>query len=61
MKHKQILSVSSINSDSKNNYPLIRISGKWLNSFGFSTGDSIIVETTDSRIVIRKINFMETR
>ena len=60
MKHKQILSVSSINSDSNNNYPLIRISGKWLNNFGFSTGDSILVETTDSRIVIRKINYIET-
>lgn len=59
MKLKKILTVSSINSDANSNTPLIRICGKQLCDYGFSSGDKLLVEISESRIVVRKINFIE--
>ena len=59
MKHKQILTVSPVKKDSINTTPSIRISGKWLNDISFSAGDKILIEASDSKIVIKKIHFFE--
>lgn len=37
------------------NYPVIRIGGKYLRTFGFEIGTHVQVDLTESQIVIRKI------
>lgn len=37
------------------NYPVIRLAGKYLRTFGFEIGTHVQVDLTDSQIVIRKI------
>jgi hypothetical protein len=37
------------------NYPVIRIAGKYLRTFGFEIGTHVQVDLTDSQIVIHKI------
>ncbi|MBQ6349703.1 MAG: hypothetical protein IJI42_02100 [Methanobrevibacter sp.] len=59
MKQKKILTVSSVKSDSNCDIPLIRICGKQLLNYGFFDGDKLLVELSDSRIVIKKIHFIE--
>ena len=37
------------------NYPVIRIAGKYLRTFGFEIGIQVQVDLTDGQIVVRKI------
>jgi len=44
----------STNSNSGSNTPSIRLDGKWLQDYGFNTGDFISVECKDGELIIRK-------
>ena len=44
----------STNSNSSSDMPTIRLDGKWLQKYGFNTGDFIRVECKDSELIIRK-------
>ena len=44
----------STNNNSSNNTPSIRLDGKWLQKYGFSTGDFISVECKGGELIIRK-------
>ena len=43
-----------ISSNSGSNTPSIRLDGKWLQEYGFNTGDFISVECKDGELIIRK-------
>ena len=44
----------STSSNSGSNTPSIRLDGKWLQEYGFNTGDFISVECKDGELIIRK-------
>ena len=44
----------STNSNSSSDIPTIRLDGKWLQKYGFNTGDFIRVECKGGEIIIRK-------
>ena len=44
----------STNSNSGSDTPTIRLDGKWLQEYGFNTGDFISVECKGGELIIRK-------
>ena len=44
----------STNSNSSSDIPTIRLDGKWLQKYGFNTGDFIRVECKGGELIIRK-------
>ena len=44
----------STNSNSSSDTPTIRLDGKWLQKYGFNTGDFISVECKGGELIIRK-------
>ena len=44
----------STNSNSSSDTPTIRLDGKWLQEYGFNTGDFISVECKGGELIIRK-------
>ena len=44
----------STSNNSSSNTPSIRLDGKWLQEYGFNTGDFISVECKDGELIIRK-------
>lgn len=44
----------STNSNSSSDMPTIRLDGKWLQRYGFNTGDYISVECNEGELTIRK-------
>lgn len=41
-------------------YPMIRLSGRWVRDAGFQPGDYIKLRVTDNEILIRNMDIQET-
>lgn len=50
------LKVYSFGNSWKNESPRILLQGRWLEAAGFEIGDHVVVEPSDGRLVISKLN-----
>lgn len=60
MKSK-LLTVTYASGFTNNEIPSIRLQGKWLESIGFKTGNKIIVEMYEGKLIIKDFNTEESR